>query len=361
MTKEERIQKSIKKLISYNSSSKVKLRAKATRIHGYSIYFDYSMKGQRTYDFLNLYITGDATHDSETLAQALEIRKLKEADLAHQAAGFRVNTWQRKSDVVEYIREAGKKRTHAWACVARALQDFHPGTLRFMDLTQNIIEDFREYLLEKYSQNTAWVYLNTFKTALNQAVKDSIIVTNPAQGISVKKLETERAYLTHDELDQIKNTECRQPEVKRAFLFACYSGLRISDIARLDWRAIDLDKGTISTRQKKTNAMLYVPLLPMAQKLIGEPSTGLVFDMPSDSFVNRELKIWAASAGIDKSISFHSSRHTYAILAIEAGIEINVIQKLLGHSIISTTMVYAKVHDKALFQAADKFNKYLGE
>ncbi len=361
MTKDERLQKHLTKLSSFNASSKIKLRAKATRIHGYSLYFDYSIKGQRKYDFLNLYLTGDTTRDTDALSQALIMRKMKESDVAYQSAGFRISTWKRKSDVTEYIRTSGRNKSRVWASVANALEKYSQSQIRFMDLNQVFIEKFKDYLLETLSQNTAWVYLNTFKTALNQALQEGIISTNPADGITIKKRETDRPFLTQEEIAMLHTTDCISWEVKRAFLFACYSGLRISDISRLDWKAIDVIKGTITTRQKKTDAMLYVPLLPQAAKLLGEPSTGLVFELPSDSYINKILKIWAKDAGIQKAISFHSSRHTYAIMAIEAGIEINVIQKLLGHSLLTTTMVYAKIHDKAVFQAADKFTRYLGE
>ncbi|HRU83620.1 MAG TPA: site-specific integrase [Candidatus Cloacimonas sp.] len=359
MTKDERIQKHLQKLTSYNASSKIKIRAKATRIHGYSLYFDYSIKGQRIYDFLNLYITGDATRDKEVLNQALTMRRMRESDIAYQTAGFRISNWKRKSDVAEYIRTIGQNKSRVWASVATALEKYSQSPVRFMDINKEFIEKFRDYLLENLSQNTAWLYLNTFKTALNLAVNEEIISTNPGNGITIKKYETDRPFLSQEEIALLTSTDCSFPEIKRAFLFACYSGLRISDVGRLDWKAIDLTKNIITIRQKKTDAMLYVPLLPPARRLLGEPSTGLVFDLPSQAFINKKLKEWAKDAGIQKQISFHTSRHTYAIMAIEAGIEINVIQKLLGHSMLTTTMVYAKIHDKAVFQAADKFTKYL--
>lgn len=358
MTKDERIHKSLKKLSSYNASSRVKLRAKQTQQRGFSIYFDYYVKGERSYDFLGLYLSGDPTNDSEVLGQALQLRKMKEEDLSSQAAGVRLNTWQRKSDAIAWISEQAKRKTGTWKRVISSLKNFHPAPLRFNDITPQFAEGFKEYLLEKHSQNTAWLYLNTFKTALNLAVKNGILMTNPAKNVTIKMRDTERSHLTSEELKVIEATPCNYPEIKRAFLFACYSGLRISDIVRLEWKSIDLVSNTISIRQKKTDSMLYIPLLDDAKRILGTPGSGLVFDLPTEAYINRKLKTWVSEAGISKDISFHCARHTFAIMALEAGIEINVIQVLLGHSILSTTMIYAKVNPKVLQGAADRLNRF---
>jgi|LSQX01.3.fsa_nt_gb integrase len=359
MKKDKRLDKSLKKLESYNVSSRIKFRAKKTATLGYSIYFDYYTHGRRNYDFLSLYLTGDPVNDNNTLGKALEIRRIKEMNVSHQAAGVKSSEWKRRSDILEYMKAVSKDKNRTWQVAINALAQYQAPPIRFLDVTAKFVEGFRSFLLDNYSQNTAWLYLSIFKTALNMAVREGILMQSPADGISIKKIETEREFLTTEELELLQKTPCQDSEIKRAFLFACYTGLRVSDIILLDWQSIDLQEDTITLRQKKTKEMLYIPLLPKAKDLLGKQGTGLVFKLPTHSWINSKLKAWVRAAGIDKNISFHTARHTFAIMAIDAGVEVAIIQKLLGHTVLATTMVYAKVRDKTLTGAAHKMQAFL--
>lgn len=172
------------------------------------------------------------------------------------------------------------------------------------------------------AKGTARLYYNTFVTALNEAVREGIIPENPTKLLKKeeKKLigqgESRRCYLSIEEIRLLMATPCKDETVKQAFLFACFCGLRISDVRTLRWA--DIGKGTegyyISKLMVKTRHVVTVPLSENA--LSWMPARGQaraddkVFELPSFFSVNYRLKQWAREAGIDKPVTFHSSSHS---------------------------------------------------
>lgn len=171
------------------------------------------------------------------------------------------------------------------------------------------------------AKGTARLYYNTFVTALNEAVREGIIPENPTKLLKKeeKKLigqgESRRCYLSIEEIRLLMATPCKDETVKQAFLFACFCGLRISDIRTLRWA--DIGKGTegyyISKLMVKTRHVVTVPLSENA--LSWMPARGQaraddkVFELPSFFSVNYRLKQWAREAGIDKPVTFHCLSH----------------------------------------------------
>ena len=141
----------------------------------------------------------------------------------------------------------------------------------------------------------------------------------------------------------------KHPEVRQAFLFSCLCGLRFSDVKRLQWSNLQTDSRghTIAEIvQQKTNSLLYLPISAEAQKQLPNPELreGSVFkQLPDASYTNKLLKRWARQAGIRKTISFHVARHTFATLSLTYGAELYTISKLLGHSNIRITQIYADI------------------
>ena len=163
------------------------------------------------------------------------------------------------------------------------------------------------------------------------------------------------------EINALANTKCKYPNVKYAFLFACQCGLRLIDIENLVWGNITEDK--VCFRQKKTDQMNYQPL-SMSAKMILDKVKGKmdihhyndkVFNLPTRPTINNTIKTWAKKAGIkNKNVSFHSARHSFATISLGAGVDIYTVQKLLGHSDIASTQVYAKVTDHLKINAINK-------
>ena len=347
-----------------NKDHTVKIRAKKLNDGSYSLFLDHYIKGsgnKRDLTYLNLRLTGNKVNDKEALLSAELQRNQIEADINEYGTSRSHN--KRKADFIEYFTHLAKSKSRNWESCVIKFKAFHRGSLPFNKIDMRLIEDFRDSLLNdpELQRNSAWNYLSVLKTALNKAVKEEYLHTSPARWVTIKPEETERPFLTKDQLKQLHNTYCKLPEVKNAFLFSCYSGLRISDIIALTWNNITED--TLSIRQKKTSSLLSIPVMPGAKEILAlytRTADKKIFTLPCHKHINEVLKAWIKSAGIDKDITFHCARHTFAILGLEADIPINVLQKLLGHSLLATTLIYAKVQDSSLIKAAEKFGKYLG-
>jgi integrase len=182
---------------------------------------------------------------------------------------------------------------------------------------------------------------------------------------SPKTIEPKKEFLTLEELKLLVQTDCRFPLFKRAFIFSCLTGLRWSDVYKLQWSEIQENQGkcSITFRQKKTKELNYLPLSEQAIIYLGErgSDTDKVFNLPVYSArLSKELQAWCRVAGVNKKITFHSSRHTFAVLQLSLGTPIFTVQKLLGHTDISSTMRYANIVDaakeKAMNIIGDIFN-----
>ena len=167
-------------------------------------------------------------------------------------------------------------------------------------------------------------------------------------------------YLTIDELKILAATECEYPQIKRAFLFSCLTGLRRSDVERLKWKDVQTQgKYTrIIFRQKKTKGQEYLDISPKAVELMGTPgrlNDNVFEDIHTPYSTNEAIRKWVLRAGIHKDITFHCGRHTFAVMMLDLGTDIYTVSKLLGHRELSTKQIYAKVLDKNKQAAVEKF------
>jgi integrase len=151
--------------------------------------------------------------------------------------------------------------------------------------------------------------------------------------------------------------------VKNAFLFSCFSGLRYSDITALTWGQLQTDnegKTVIRYVQQKTNKPENLQLSSEALKFLPEKndakSADTIFNLPANNYTNFVLAGWTLAAGINKRVTFHVSRHTNATLLLSLDVPIETVSKLLGHSDIQTTQIYAKVIDKSKRAAVSKLD-----
>jgi integrase len=196
------------------------------------------------------------------------------------------------------------------------------------------------------------------RSIINQAYREGLLPTNPIAGIKgVGYEETNRTYLTIDEVRKLADTPCQNEVTKRAFLFGCLTGLRNCDIRALTWADVhDQDGYTrIIFRQAKTHGQEYLDISAQASTLMGirGRDNDVVFPLLSWHAVRQQLKAWAKKAKIPKHVTFHASRHTFAVMMLDVT-DIYTVSKLLGHRELSTTQVYAKVLDKAKREAVDR-------
>ena len=153
------------------------------------------------------------------------------------------------------------------------------------------------------------------------------------------------------------------------FMFSMMTGIRYSDLLTLKWNDVIEEDGKyrIEKQMKKTSRMLYLPMNDSAVKLLperGKPSD-LVFDVPTIQALDKSLKKWVKRAGIEKRVSFHTARHSFATIGLELGTDLFTVSKLLGHADVTTTQVYATIIDhkkvEAVYKIDNLFADYLNK
>lgn len=323
-------------------------------------------RGTRRREHLGLYLTGDRGKDREAMLLAEQIRAKRLRERSLRRAGIEELQLRPEEDFMSFYEELTADRGKPWRNVLAHLRQFVTGRPRFGDIDDKWIDNFRHFLVKKgLATNSVATYLDVVKTAFNIAVKRRIIAVSPfTYARPIKRVKTQREYLTETELRQLFNTPCRHDMVRRSFLFACLTGLRISDLRQLQWRHV---KGSeLRIDQKKTGDFVSVPLNVQSLSLLPDRgAAGMndrIFDFPSrDDVYNRRLQWWVADAGIDKHVTSHIARHTFATLLITNATDLYTVQHLLGHRDIKVTQVYAKLVDERKTTAINSLGLLLSD
>ena len=201
-------------------------------------------------------------------------------------------------------------------------------------------------------------YWSTFRAVLHTAYREHKIMENPNGFLErIDTIPTVKEHLSRQELVRLANTPCEYPVLKTAFLFACLTGLRKSDIKQLEWTHIQPygDGGMyVTLRMQKTKELVNNPISDEALELIGGSGTGKVFEGFTDKMTQTPLKNWLKAAGITKKISFHCSRHTFGSLQVDAGTSVYTVQHMLGHKNVSTTQIYATMADDSKRESVNR-------
>ena len=232
-------------------------------------------------------------------------------------------------------------------------------------LNYRFIIDFEQYLRNyknskkqlMLSNNGVMKHLERFKKIINLGIKLEWITKNPFNQFQLKFEKYDRQYLSERELQLIENTSFnndRLERVKDCFLFSCYTGLSYIDVKELT--ANQITKGIdnnywIFTKREKTNETVKVPILPQAMDIINKykdisenGTSKPLLPLSSNQKTNSYLKEMATAIGIHKNITFHVARHTFATtVMLSNGVPIETVSKLLGHTKLSTTQIYARV------------------
>jgi integrase/recombinase XerD len=243
--------------------------------------------------------------------------------------------------------------------------------IEFRHIDENFINEYRKYLKKdlKNNPNTINKSMVWIKAILNQAISDKIIDENPFNKIKLSKSQPDRMHLTKDELLKLweyykKNLlQNNLHLVCRYYLFSCFTGLRLSDVKRITLN--DIISDSIFLRplksQNTTNEIVQIPLTSFARTLISDSGAKLkqpIFIAFSDQATNRYLKDLIGGCGINKKLSFHSARHTFATIFLELNPgDVATLQKILGHSSIEHTMVYVHIDDTIKRDRMDKFEQ----
>lgn len=225
------------------------------------------------------------------------------------------------------------------------------------DINTKFINDFYIYLRTvdgKNGHNYHMKMIQRFRTVFKTAKDNGWVTADPFGGFKISMEETHREHLTIDELGVLVSKEMtseRLQRVKDIFVFSCFTGLAYTDVRGLKKSEVVMGNDGrlwIDTRRDKTKVAVYVPLLdiPRAilEKYADQTSHDRLLSIPANQKVNDYLKEIAAICGIDKNLTFHIARHTFATtVTLENGVALETVQKMLGHKNIRTTQVYAKM------------------
>lgn len=240
------------------------------------------------------------------------------------------------------------------------------GVLNMDELNTDFISRYQAWLTKKrkLKYNTVVKSVKIMQTYFNKAKQDGYkLRIDPFEKAPKSYRPGERKPLNMEEINQLKNllasnklAEVGQ-EVLRKFLFSCYTGLRISDSAHVSREMIHNDTLTIKLKKgERFGKEVSVKLVPYAFELINGRK-GVLFVHHPDPVCNRWLKDIAIIAGIDKKITFHVSRDTFATQYIELGGDAVSLMKVMGHSSFNTTLIYTKTTEKHMEKMMDNFNK----
>jgi integrase len=240
--------------------------------------------------------------------------------------------------------------------------------ITFGELNPRLVEEFRTYLLNYESpitkktihQNTAQTYFKPFRAALNAAHRYGYLMKDICKQVSdIPSLETKREFLSIDEIKRLIATPCSDDVIRRASIIAIYSGLRHSDMIRLQWSNIceDSEGMHIELRQKKTAGLLHIPIKDTAIHYLGERDAdeSLVFEtLKNKKEYNNVIAEWVQAAGIKKNITFHCFRHSFAMMLLQSGVGIYELSRMLGHKSLTMTQVYLRMLDEDRRKAINK-------
>lgn len=241
------------------------------------------------------------------------------------------------------------------------------------ELNEDFIRGFERFMRNKLKnkQNTINNTLKSMKIYINRAINIKLMTESPFRYYTIKKPKTYPEFLTEVERDSLVklyqegSLTTSLQNVLRWFLFSCYTGLRISDLKTVEYQ--NIKRGTLIFHPQKTinvnNNRVEVPLTQFAKQLIKDENIkgykGLLFNCISDQKMNKYIKKIIDMVGIEKSISFHTARHTFATLFLKKSTKANgilILQKLLGHSNVTTTMIYSHVLNDDVQEAMKEFD-----
>jgi integrase len=354
---------------------KVTLRTRPKGEHHLSLYFDYyppiyNQQNKLTRrESLGIYIFKDPktkeqkTHNKSVMEAAENLRSNRQIQLIRMGVGIEEHLnpkWESSfTHLFNKLIIEGKRKSYSnHHCTRNQLIKFAGDDIKCSQITPKFCNDFKTFLVtginkkgEKVSNlsvNSAAAYLQVFRNVLFYAFKNDYLkedVRIKMEGI--KTNPTQRQRLTLDEVKKLENTFLKN-ELKNACMFSIYTGLRFSDIKNLTWGNVVKEEGTTFLRFKyqKTQEFDDLPIQDSSVRFMGERKSDSDKVFPKINYnhqLNSIIKEWVQRAGIKKKITFHCFRHSFATIALNNNIPIEVVSDLLGHRDISTTQIYAKI------------------
>lgn len=323
------------------------------------------------YIYANPISTQQKKYNEAILAKAEAIRCKVFIEVINEKYDF-FNQDRLKEDFLAYFKNIVNRNFAKCDAAYKHFSRFCHNKCTFEMLDTVFCNKYKEYLLDTkvsargkvmvnkpISRNTASAYWNIFKQVLTKAYRERRLVDNIASLLdNIPCTIPVKQSLSLEEVRKLYNSECSVPVVRKAAIFSCLSGLRISDILNLKWENIQTyaDGGHyLDFKCVKTQRQTQVPIGDDAYELIQPQTTDkYIFSGFNRTMTYRVMQDWIKECGIKKHITFHCFRHTYASLQLELGTDIYTVQHLLNHKNVSTTQIYASHADPKTREAADR-------
>lgn len=335
-------------------------------------------KADRKTERLSLYLWRaprtpiEREQNKETLKLAKKIRFEKGQQLLEQGEGYRIKK-DRQINFLDYfqtyIDNYTKKDIRMVKIALDRFKDFLRDTPEYNKYQKNIKPDqiskdmilaFTEYLQSRSRGEGAHAIYARYKKVINYAIEHDVMLKNPCNKITIKYdgQILRKDVLSTEEIQLLASThyDNENPDIRRAFLFCLMAGLRFCDVKDLTFANVDFANRMLKFEQNKTkghssNSGVIIPLNDGLLRLIGEPTESqnkdsLIFPLPSYEMCLKALKRWVKRAGIDKHISWHCARHSFAVNILNNGANIKTVASLLGHSGLKHTEKYTRAIDK---------------
>ncbi len=350
---------------------------------GYTMVYDEEKdkmvaRKDRKRDYLKLYLWQaprtpiERQQNKETLELAKKIRFERGQELLESVGGYRLKKERRKINFLDYfqtyIDNYTKKDIRMVQIALQRFKDFLNETPEYNkfaksikpeQLNKDMMVAFTEYLQSRSIGEGAKSIYQRFKKVIKFAIEHDVMTKNPCTGIVIKVDEQilRKDVLSLEEEQTLINThyDGENPNIRRAFIMCLYCGLRFCDVKDLTFANVDFSNKLLKFEQNKTkghsaNSGVIIPLNDGLLKLIGEPTENqtkdsLIFPLPSYEMCLKALKRWVKRAGIEKHISWHCARHSFAVNILNNGANIKTVASLLGHSGLKHTEKYTRAID----------------
>lgn len=334
------------------------------------------IKHHRRKENLSLYLldkprtAAERQKNKETLALATKIRAEREQELKESTRGYRLRK-ERNVNFLDYFQsyiDSYTKKDIRMVQIALSrfkefLKEKYPVyefNIRAEHLNKEMMTAFVEYLQSRSVGEGAKSIYQRFKKVIKSAIEHDIIIKNPCTGVQCKVDDQilRKDVLSLEEIQDLINChyDNENPNVRRAFIFCLYCGLRFCDVKDLTFRNVDYSNRLLKFEQSKTkghsaSSGVVIPLNEGLLSLIGNlPEDGnldgFVFPLPSYESCCKSVKRWVKRAGINKHISWHCARHSFAVNILNNGANIKTVASLLGHSGLKHTEKYTRAVDK---------------
>lgn len=353
----------------------VKLRENIKSSGAKSLYLDIVINGKRHKEYLGIVLKPAKT--TEEKERNRELKRLAETIRAKREIELHENnydlkpSYKRNVDFIEYYQKYLDEYKHTDKRIVKYsfrwfvdyLQTQGIKRLKPTMLDEALCKGYWDYLQRNLNGETPYNYFNKFKQVIRQAINDELIYKNPTARIKVGRDEgLKKEILSLEEIQTLAKAPCPNNEVKRAFIFSLYTGLRWCDVKELTYRNVDYSNRKLryiqaKTKHKSKNASNILDLSPFLLNVIGKIKNpdDKIFKLPSHTGALKILRAWVENAKINKRITWHCARHSFAVNQLsELKTDIKTVASLLGHSSLKYIERYSRAIDEKKKEAINK-------